>query len=59
MLWNAIMDMMLQHTKRDTGHYNFVTGWQTKAAVSQIIYADDSTFFKNNTLEAQKTADAQ
>ena len=27
-------------------------------AVSQIIYADDSTFFKNNTLEAQKTADA-
>ena len=35
MLWNAIMDMMLQHTKRDTGQYSFVTGWQTKAAVSQ------------------------
>ena len=58
MLWNAIMDMMLQHTKRDTSQYNFVTGWQTKAEVSQIIYADDSTFFKNNTVEAQKTANA-
>ena len=26
MIWNAIMDMMLQHTREGTGHYEFTGG---------------------------------
>ena len=58
MIWNAIMDMMLQHTKDDTGHYEFVGEEGKMETIQQIIYADDSTFFKANVADAQTTAAA-